>query len=281
MIKDQLYEPFKIVLKEIMDHCPRPQHKHSFFELVFIVDGAGIHYVNNTGLPYHAGQLFLLAPEDVHSFNITQPTRFLFIRFTNVYMKSSGQHERLEFILKNANNIPSCVLKNTADIEIVTSIMTAVIRDHLNDDLYTKELIRQYVNTLIVIVARNIALRMPEQINEKSEEKALDILQYIEANIYSPEKLRTEIISKEFGIAEAYLGKYFKKHTTQTMQQYITRYKLKMIENRLLHGNMRIAEIADELGFTDKSHLIRMFRKYRGMSPTEYKKSASTAGSTD
>jgi AraC-like DNA-binding protein len=63
------------------------------------------------------------------------------------------------------------------------------------------------------------------------------------------------------------------KHTTETMQQYIANYKLKIIENRLLYGNMRISEIADELGFTDKSHLIRTFRKYRGVSSTEYKKS--------
>lgn len=278
MVKDNLYEPFEILLMEMLDHCPRPQHKHSFFELVFIVSGRGIHHVNNVGLPYHASQLFLLAPEDVHSFNLGEPTRFLFIRFTNIYIKSSGQHERLEFILQNANNIPSCVLKNIEDRVIVKSIAEAIIREQLNNDLYSKDLIRQYVNTLIVIVARNIALGMPEQINENSEEKALDILQYIQANIYEPDKLRAEIISKEFGIAESYLGKYFKKHTTETMQQYITNYKLKMIENRLLHGNMRISEIADELGFTDKSHLIRIFRKYRGMSPIEYKKSASAPG---
>jgi AraC family transcriptional regulator, L-rhamnose operon transcriptional activator RhaR len=272
---DNLYKPFEIQFTELMEQCPRPQHKHSFFELVFIVKGTGVHKVNEAGLPYHEGQLFLLAPEDAHGFKIKEPTRFCFIRFTNIYIKSPGLHvERLEFILKNANNIPSCVLKNVADRIIVKSIIEAIIREHENHDLYNQELIQQYVNTLIMIVARNIALGLPEQMNEKSEEKALDILQYIQTNIYEPEKLRADAISKEFGIAEAYLGKYFKKHTTETMQQYITNYKLKMIENRLLHGNMRIAEIADELGFTDKSHLIRIFRKYRGMSPTEYKKNS-------
>src|SRR4051812_9066620 len=153
---DNLYKPFEIQFTELMEQCPRPQHKHSFFELVFIVKGTGIHNVNEAGLPYHAGQLFLLAPEDAHGFKVAERTRFCFIRFTNVYIKTPGlQVERLEFILKNANNIPSCILKNLSDRVIVKSIVEAM--EHENRDLYNQELIQQYVNTLIVIVARNIA----------------------------------------------------------------------------------------------------------------------------
>jgi transcriptional regulator GlxA family with amidase domain len=37
-------------------------------------------------------------------------------------------------------------------------------------------------------------------------------------------------------------------------------FELKLIESKLLHGNMRITEIADEFGFTDKSHLNRILR---------------------
>ena len=39
------------------------------------------------------------------------------------------------------------------------------------------------------------------------------------------------------------------------MQQYILNYKMKMVESRLLHTDMRINEIVEELGFTDESHL--------------------------
>ena len=39
------------------------------------------------------------------------------------------------------------------------------------------------------------------------------------------------------------------------------KYKLKLVENRLLHSEMRINEIAAELGFTDESHLNKLFKK--------------------
>jgi AraC-like DNA-binding protein len=49
-------------------------------------------------------------------------------------------------------------------------------------------------------------------------------------------------------------------------------YKLKLVESRLLHSDMRISEIAEELNFTDESHLNRMFKKYRHTTPNEYRK---------
>ena len=83
---------------------------------------------------------------------------------------------------------------------------------------------------------------------------------------------QNEAISHNFGISENYLGRYFKKHTNETMQQYILNYKLKLVENRLLHSEMRISEIVAELGFTDESHLNKLFKKYRGCSPTNFRK---------
>ncbi len=138
--------------------------------------------------------------------------------------------------------------------------------------MYNKELIHQLINTLIVIITRNIAKYLPEKIDERSEEKTLDILQYIQNNIYNPNMIKADVISQHFGISQNYLGRYFKKHTNETMQQYIINYKLKLIENRLLHSEMRINEIATELGFTDESHLNKLFKKYKGIIPSEFRK---------
>ena len=122
--------------------------------------------------------------------------------------------------------------------------------------MYNKELIQQLINTLIVIVTRNIAKYLPEKIDERSEEKTLDILQYIQNNIYNPDKIKADTISQHFGIS----------------QKYIIKYKLKLVENRLLHSEMRINEIAAELGFTDESHLNKLFKKYKGVIPSEFRK---------
>jgi len=273
MKKDVLHQPFELILKEFMDVCPRGEHAHSFFEIIYVVEGSGIQSINSSEFSYKPGHLFVVAPEDSHRFNIETPTQFFFIRFNDIYVqtKESGLLQQIEMILKNAGHEPGCVLRNPADKKIVHSIMEALIEEHNKKDLYHQELIVQYINTLLVIIARNIAMVLPKNINEHSDSKAIRILQYVQANIYNPDLLKGEHISKKFGISEAYIGRYFRKHMNETLQQYIMNYKLKLIDNRLKHTDMQITEIANEFGFTDKSHLNRIFKKHKGLNPSQFR----------
>ena len=105
-----------------------------------------------------------------------------------------------------------------------------------------------------------------------NDDTTLKIIHYVQANIYKPELLKAEQIANAFQISVNYLSEYFKKHTGETLQTYITNYKLRLVEARLIHSDMRINEIAFELHFTDESHLNRIFKKYKGISPSSYRK---------
>lgn len=275
MMRENLHEPFSIVHKTL-NECPKSDHQHSFFELVYIIGGTGKQCINQNKFRYHPGHLFLITPEDCHSFEIDTTTEFFFLRFNNIYIRNGGllseNIQRLEYILQNANHQPGCILRNQTDKELVKPLITAILRELGNDDPYKKELVKQLVNTLIVIVARNIMKYLPVHLNNGMEEKAMDILQYIQAHIYSPDKLRAAHISEHFGISNAYLGTYFKRHANETMQQYISNYKTRLIEHRLQFSDKRVSEIAYEFGFTDESHLTKFFRKQKGNSPTAYRR---------
>lgn len=279
MKKMNLYEPFSVSF-ETLDECPLQEYRHSFFELVYILSGTGKQCINQHTIDYQPGHLFLITPHDCHSFDIDTTTQFFFLRFNDIYIKSKSLQteniQRLEFILQNANHKPGCILKNQTDKNLVRPIVEAIIREAVNRDLYDREITQQLVNTLIVIVARNIAKYLPEKINENPDEKIVDILHYIQTNIYEPEKIRTEVISKHFGISEHYLGRYFKKHCNETLQSYITNYKTTLIEHRLKHSDKRMNEIVSELGFTDESHLNKFFKRQKGVSPKIFRASFSS-----
>lgn len=275
MIKESLYEPYEISFATV-DKCGKDGHKHSFFELVFIRSGTGTQCINDNTFSYKENHMFLITPEDCHSFKLTTTTEFFFLRFNDIYLKTAhlqpSDIQRLEYILQNANHQPGCILKNQPDKLLVRPIIEAIAREYANHDFYNQQLVQQLVNTLILIVARNIARYLPEKIDAHTDEKAIDIVNYIQNNIYFPEKIRSEVVSNHFGISENYLGKFFKKHTQETMQQYIVNYRTKLIESRLQHSDKRITEIATELGFTDESHLNKFFKKQRGVSPTQFRK---------
>ena len=90
------------------------------------------------------------------------------------------------------------------------------------------------INTIIIVVARNIAMFLPRQVDEYSEEKALDILQYIQT-------ISTNLIKSRPKLSAGILA------FRQITQVDILNYKLKLVEDRLLHNEMRISEIVTEL----------------------------------
>ncbi|MCH2195639.1 MAG: AraC family transcriptional regulator [Kordia sp.] len=55
-----------------------------------------------------------------------------------------------------------------------------------------------------------------------------------------------------------------------SLHEYIIKAKLKLVEIRLLNSNFTISEIADDLGFTDASHLSKTFKRYVGSSNRDF-----------
>ncbi|QNL49175.1 helix-turn-helix transcriptional regulator [Olivibacter sp. SDN3] len=277
---ETLYRPYEIEWKEML-RFPKTTKRNNFFELIYVIDGTGIQIVNKNKFNYRKGNLFLLTPQDVYSFDITTPTTFFFLRFNELFVKEKTDKDKdavnqVEYILQNASHRPGCILKNKVDKPLITSLIESILNEQTNQQLYYNRITEQITNTIITVVARNIALKLPKNIKESTGEPVLEILQYIQENIFDQENLRAEKLSDHFNISLNYLGRYFKKQIGETLQSYIVNYKLRLVEIRLLHSDMRINEIAYELNFSDESHLNRVFKKYKGMNPSEFRKTNNT-----
>ncbi len=273
---ETLYKPYEIEWKEML-RFPKTTKRNNFFELIYVIDGTGIQLVNKNRFNYRKGNLFLLTPQDEYSFDIATPTTFFFLRFNESFVKEKIGKDKdavnqVEYILQNASHRPGCILKNKVDKPLIASLIESILNEQTNQQLYYNRITGQIVNTIITIVARNIALKLPKNVKESTGEPVLEILQYIQENIFDQENLKTQNLSDHFNISPNYMGRYFKKQTGETLQSYIVNYKLRLVETRLLHSDMRINEIAYELNFSDESHLNRLFKKYKGMNPSEFRK---------
>ncbi|WP_229035955.1 AraC family ligand binding domain-containing protein, partial [Phocaeicola vulgatus] len=58
MKRENLHQPFEISFSEL-DESLLKEHEHTFFELVYILSGTGIQWINNNMFPYHDGHLFM------------------------------------------------------------------------------------------------------------------------------------------------------------------------------------------------------------------------------
>lgn len=68
-----------------------------------------------------------------------------------------------------------------------------------------------------------------------------------------------------------YFCKIFKKHTGINFTEYVSRVRTEKAKGLLLNPNLRVSEIAYEIGFQSLTHFNRVFKKIVGESPTAYR----------
>lgn len=74
-----------------------------------------------------------------------------------------------------------------------------------------------------------------------------------------------------------YFCKLFRKATGATFTEFVSRLRVEAARNLLLNPNLRVSEIAYEVGFQSLTHFNRVFKKVVGESPTEYRGHLTTA----
>lgn len=103
-----------------------------------------------------------------------------------------------------------------------------------------------------------------------SGEKAIEVaLQYIKEHYY--EELSLERIASVVFLNPAYFSQLFKNKTGQGYKEYVTSLRLEQAKLLLLNPGLRLADIAERVGYQDMRHFTQMFRKKYGLTPTEYR----------
>ena len=78
-------------------------------------------------------------------------------------------------------------------------------------------------------------------------------------------------VAKAVNTSTFYFCKMFKKVTGINFTDYLSRVRIEKSKNLLLNPNLRVSEIAFEVGFQSLTHFNRVFKKILGQTPTDYR----------
>ena len=100
----------------------------------------------------------------------------------------------------------------------------------------------------------------------KMIEKAL---QYLDKHIY--EDIFVANIAKDVGCSGEHLSRLFKKHCNITLMGYVTKERINIAKDMLMHSNCKVREIALVLRFSSVAHFCNVFREIDGLTPSEWR----------
>ena len=101
-----------------------------------------------------------------------------------------------------------------------------------------------------------------------SNEKLRKIIAFIRGHIC--EGLTVQRLAKEFSITVQSLDDLFLRHLHNTPKRFLVEQQLMRAEELLRHGNLKIAEVARESGFTTLRRFYDFFREYHNATPKEW-----------
>ena len=235
--------------------------KHSYWELTYVDKGELLTTID--GVSYHLkqGDLIFYAPMQFH----TQST----------FEKISSSYLTINFKM-NFNHADLLCNKIFSLKRDSYFIVTKLIEELSNDNLYSNDLSLCYLKQLIIQMLRldnsHFHSKPTTHMQQTYENELLnDILLYIDDNIY--EKISVSTLCDHFCISTSMLHSLFRKNMNNTAKNYINELKLSKSKELIRNSTHTLSEISEMLGFSSIHYFSKKFKSYFNISPTEYSKS--------
>jgi AraC family transcriptional regulator len=94
-------------------------------------------------------------------------------------------------------------------------------------------------------------------------------LDYIQANLGS--EIHLEDLARAVGLSPFHFAKLFKLSTGSTPHQYVLQRRLERATELLRSAELSLSEVALECGFADQSHFANVFRRFMGVTPSQFR----------
>lgn len=119
------------------------------------------------------------------------------------------------------------------------------------------------------MISLECALDLALERKNKSDSKMADkMIKYIHENYYKDISLYD--ISEYFRLSHGYISTLFKYYTGENFKDYLNSYRVKKAKEIFKDTHLKVNEVADMVGCNHINTFIRIFKKYEGMSPSQY-----------
>lgn len=257
-------------------------HRHDFWEIVYVYEGIGENHTENGSDIITEGKFLLISPGIAHTitsnadtscpgvrvYNCLFTTEFFNSVLSDYFKISRLESFKLYSMLKN--NETFCIQLNDNETKTIRSYVCDINREYGKIDLRIDCIIRNALLNLLIEATRiYTSSKSLSSYNTDENNLIVSLKQYMKANLDS--KISLTSLAEQVHLAPAYLSRYFKSVTGETISEYLFRIRIERATKLLVSTAYPISEISAFCGYTSVGNFQRYFKKYVGMSPGKYR----------
>lgn len=194
-----------------------------------------------------------------------------------------GEKEKLTDLLREFN--VALKPESSSKDQILTStnaLVFALYRFCVEKNLNTAEIFGQDLIKMNRILAQSsldriqsllydMLLSISEKLNAKKNSNKLfhSALDYIQANFNKD--ISRETVAREMFITPGYLSLLFKQQLKLSFLEYLHHIRIKRACDHLRDRSLKLTDIAHSVGYQDEKYFFQVFKKYSGMTPSQYR----------
>lgn len=255
---------------------PLYMHTHAdFAELSLITDGKARHIIGGDSYPIACGEVFIIHRGVPHAFEETDKLRLYNIMFDPRLLPDSDISEsagfKALFISKKPETENRSFSGNLSldpkDMEPVTHLFQRIYREFSEKRIGWKTAVHGDFLRLTVTLSRLYDFGRAKDVHVM--EKIAGVATFIEQNY--AENISVARLAEMSNYSLRQFIRLFKTAFGCIPTEYIANLRMQKARELLRGKTMPITDIALNCGYGDSNYFSRMFRKYNGLTPSEYR----------
>jgi AraC family L-rhamnose operon regulatory protein RhaS len=255
-----------------------PPHRHTHYELIYILKGHGQHTINDYRYPYQAGDLFLFDTRDVHWFDLAEPTRFCVIKMNPGFLEeANATFAELQPLFETDRFFEQPVFDADTTAYVAQQVHFCM-REYAQQHAFYDSAIRASILSVLLLLRRAHTRQQvpPPALADQAHHLAVALVAYVHQQLKSPAQLSAAALGKQFHLNPRYLGQYFKRHLGRGLKRFVDENRVHALQQELRFSDKTVSQLASEYGFTDESHLTKTFKAVTRQTPLHYRAAGRT-----
>lgn len=265
---------FPVVLYHVDQSFPRYRmmcHWHVEYELIRVISGKLRLRIDENDFVLTAGEAIMIHGGTLHS---GEPENCIYecaVFSISPLTQLPGCKEQLSTILGKETEISR--IYSIDDKEIINAVNEFFDALSNSDKGYKLAVLGGLYRIFSVIIKKGLygeRTKENQDIENRYINRFKNLLTWLEEHY--KENITLDQIAGIAGFSPKYFCRLFSKMTGRSPIDYLNCYRIDRASEMLLGTEKPIIDIAAECGFYDLSYFVKVFKKYKGIPPGQYRK---------